>query len=64
VKGTSTACATRLRQAWAAVAATGDPSTRRAPWPPYEPRRRAVMVFDRDTRVVDDPDGPVRACYG
>jgi para-nitrobenzyl esterase len=61
--GAADACAARLRRAWAALAATGDPSTDDAPWPPYRPARRAVMVFDRDTRVVDDPDGPVRACY-
>jgi len=52
-----------LRQALAALAATGDPSRDGLAWPPYEATRRAVMVFDRDTRVVDDPDHAVRGCY-
>ena len=54
---------TELRKALAALAATGDPSRDGLAWPPYETARRAVMVFDRDTRVVDDPDHSVRGCY-
>jgi len=54
----------RLRRAWAALAATGDPSQDGLRWPPYELERRAVMVFDRDVHVVDDPDRAVRDCYG
>jgi para-nitrobenzyl esterase len=53
----------RLRRAWAALAATGDPSQDGLPWPPYETPRRAVMVFDRAVSVVDDPDGSVCDCY-
>jgi para-nitrobenzyl esterase len=53
----------RLRAAWAALAATGDPSQDGLPWPPYETPRRAVMRFDRGVSVVDDPDAAVRGCY-
>ena len=53
----------RLRASWAALAATGDPSAGGFAWPPYETPRRAVMVFDRAVRVVDDPDVAVRGCY-
>ena len=57
------ALATELRGALAALAATGDPSRDGLGWPPYEATRRAVMVFDRDTRVVDDPDSAVRGFF-
>jgi para-nitrobenzyl esterase len=48
---------TTLRAAWAAFAAGEEP------WPPYEPSRRATMVFDRVTRVEDDPRRPVREAW-
>jgi para-nitrobenzyl esterase len=53
----------QLRGAWAAFAATGSPSQDGLPWPPYRLPDRPVMIFDRVTRVVDDPDAGVRACY-
>jgi para-nitrobenzyl esterase len=46
-----------LRAAWAAFA-RGE-----APWPAYEPSRRATMVFDRECRVEDDPRGDVRDAW-
>jgi len=52
-----------LRRALAALATTGDPSREGLAWPPYEATRRAVMLFDRDTRVVDDPDHSVDGWY-
>jgi para-nitrobenzyl esterase len=53
----------RLRRAWTALAATRDPSQDGLLWPTYDAARRAVMVFDREVRVVDDPDRAVRGCY-
>jgi para-nitrobenzyl esterase len=51
----------RLASAWVAFAKTGDPSSDMLPhWPAYEPGARATMVFDNDTRVVNDPRGEMR----
>jgi para-nitrobenzyl esterase len=48
--------AEQMSEAWLAFARTGDPATPALPaWPPYEPGRRATMVFNLDSRVVDDP---------
>jgi len=45
-----------MRTAWAAFAATGDPSGGDlGPWPRYEPATRATMVLDERSRVVEDP---------
>jgi para-nitrobenzyl esterase len=50
--------------AWLAFARTGDPNHRHIPtWPSYDSQRRATMVFDLETRVVEDPDGPDRLCW-
>jgi len=46
-----------LRHAWAAFAAGQEP------WVPFEPSRRATMVFGRATRVEDDPRGTVRRAW-
>jgi len=45
-----------LRAAWAAFAATADPSNEvLGPWPRFEPRTRSTMVFDEHSRVEPDP---------
>ncbi len=45
-----------MRSAWAAFAATGDPSVAAlGPWPPYDATARCTMVLDERSRVVDDP---------
>ena len=45
-----------MSEAWLAFARTGDPATPALPdWPAYEPDRRATMVFNLESRVVDDP---------
>ena len=61
--GAAESLGTAVRGALAALAATGDPSRDVLAWPAYEASRRAVMVFGRATRVVDDPDRAVRDCY-
>ena len=50
----------KLFDAWMRFAHTGNPSTAALNWPSYEVSRRATMVFDRDTRVVDDPRSELR----
>ncbi len=49
------ALARQMSDAWLAFARTGNPN-----WPPYTPERRATMLFDVESRVVDDPNAEVR----
>jgi para-nitrobenzyl esterase len=50
-----------MSEAAATFARTGTPSARGLPaWPVYDLSRRATMVFDTRTRVVDDPRGTER----
>jgi para-nitrobenzyl esterase len=50
--------------AFAAFARTGSPDDPAIPrWTPYAPPRRATMVFDRVTRLVDDPRGAERRLF-
>ncbi len=49
------ALARQMSDAWLAFARTGNPN-----WPPYTPGRRATMLFDVESRVVDDPNAEVR----
>jgi para-nitrobenzyl esterase len=54
----------RLSAAWVAFAKTGDPNNPLLPfWPAYDPTSRATMVFNNDTRAVNDPRGEIRAYW-
>jgi para-nitrobenzyl esterase len=44
-----------MSSAWLAFARTGDPG-----WPAYDKARRATMIFNLDSRVMDDPNPGVR----
>jgi len=58
------AVADRVSGTWARFARTGNPANDAVPaWPAYTADRRATMVFDDTCRVVDDPDGDVRATW-
>ena len=51
----------QMSDAWIAFARTGNPNTAGLPeWPRYDATRRATMVFDTTSRVVDDPDRAIR----
>jgi para-nitrobenzyl esterase len=51
-----------MSDTWVSFAATGDPNNPAIPpWAPYEPTRRATMLFDVPTRVENDPRGDIRA---
>jgi para-nitrobenzyl esterase len=51
----------QMSDAWIAFARTGNPSTAGLPeWPRYDAARRATMVFDTTSHVVDDPDRAIR----
>jgi para-nitrobenzyl esterase len=49
---------------WAAFARNGSPENPALPrWPAYTAERRATMVFDRECRVVSDPDRDARLLW-
>jgi para-nitrobenzyl esterase len=53
--------ADQMSAAWLAFARNGDPNAPGLPsWAPYEPSRRATMIFDQESRAVDDPLADVR----
>lgn len=53
--------AKRLASTFVAFAKTGNPDNDQIPhWPKYDAAARATMVFDADTRVVNDPRGEIR----
>lgn len=55
------ALADKISDAWIAFARTGRPATPKLPaWEPYDAARRATMVFDDESELVDDPTGPRR----
>jgi len=59
------ALAARMSDAWIAFARTGNPNVKGLPeWPVFDLEQRATMVFDKDTRVVNDPRGPERRLFG
>jgi para-nitrobenzyl esterase len=50
--------ADEMHRRWLAFAATGDPG-----WAPYTPKHRAVMTFDVESGVVEDPRGEERTAW-
>lgn len=53
--------AEQMSEAWLAFARTGDPNAAALPdWPAYDAERRSTMVFNLESRVVDDPYARVR----
>jgi para-nitrobenzyl esterase len=54
------ALAKKMATAWVNFARTGNPSQPGLTWTPYEPDRCPTMVWDKQCRMVDDPDGELR----
>jgi para-nitrobenzyl esterase len=53
-----------LASAWIAFAKTGTPGNEHIPhWPKYDAATRATMIFDANTRVVNDPRGAMRTYF-
>jgi para-nitrobenzyl esterase len=51
----------QMSEAWLAFARTGNPATAALPdWPAYDAKRRSTMIFDLESKVVDDPWSEVR----
>jgi para-nitrobenzyl esterase len=45
----------RISAVWTAFARTGNPTTKDMPeWGPYDAQDRATMIFDNDSRIVND----------
>ncbi|HVW20590.1 MAG TPA: carboxylesterase/lipase family protein [Opitutaceae bacterium] len=58
------AMAEQWSETYLAFARTGNPNNPRIPpWPAYDLRRRATMVFNLESRVVDDPRGEERRLF-
>jgi para-nitrobenzyl esterase len=56
--------ADQVSGSFAAFAHTGDPNNPAIPlWTPYTLPRRATLVFDRTSRLVDDPRGAERRLF-
>ncbi|MEO6080323.1 MAG: carboxylesterase family protein, partial [Steroidobacteraceae bacterium] len=56
--------ARQLGSAFAAFAKTGNPNNPNIPtWSPYDPKRRAVMIFGGNTQQVNDPDRELRELW-
>ncbi|HEY6905339.1 MAG TPA: carboxylesterase family protein [Candidatus Acidoferrales bacterium] len=52
------ALAEKFSGAWVAFSRTGNPNHRTLPnWPAFDDTKRAVMVFNDECKVVDDPHG-------
>lgn len=50
-----------MSSAWIAFARNGDPNTNELPpWPPYDLKNRATMVFNLDSEVQQDPYSEIR----
>jgi para-nitrobenzyl esterase len=52
------ALAARVSEAWIAFATRGDPNSKKSglpPWPAYDSQRRATMLFNNESKAVDDP---------
>jgi para-nitrobenzyl esterase len=51
----------RLASTWVAFAKTGKPDNEHIPhWPAYDATTRATMIFDANTRIVNDPRAAIR----
>ena len=54
------ALATKMADAWANFARTGNPSQPGIAWAPTDPDTNKTMVWDNRIRMVDDPEGEAR----
>ncbi|MFN0247374.1 MAG: carboxylesterase/lipase family protein [Kofleriaceae bacterium] len=57
---TARSLATKMHAMWAAFIRGGNPG---AAWPRYDTKRRATMIFDRESGIADDPSGELRALW-
>jgi para-nitrobenzyl esterase len=58
--------AAAMSETWVSFAATGNPNSNKSglpQWPPYDSAKRATMVFDAQSKVVDDPQKEQRLIF-
>ena len=56
--------AEQISEAYIAFAKTGNPNNPKLPsWPPYDQTNRATMVFDKVSKVVNDPRSEPRKMF-
>jgi para-nitrobenzyl esterase len=58
--------AAKMSEAWVAFAATGNPNSAKSglpQWPPYDSAKRATMIFDTQSRVINDPQKEQRLIF-
>jgi para-nitrobenzyl esterase len=58
--------AAKMSEAWIAFAATGNPNSEKSglpKWPAYDPAKRATMIFDNQSRVINDPQKEQRLIF-
>lgn len=56
--------ADQLSSSWVAFARTGDPNNARIPpWPTFDAKTRATMIFGTPTQMQNDPRGEIRAFW-
>jgi para-nitrobenzyl esterase len=57
------ALAARVSETWISFATRGDPNSKKSglpPWPPYDAQQRATMLFNNESKVVNNPAGEER----
>jgi len=55
--------AARVSESWIAFAETGNPNSKKSglpEWPAYESQKRATMLFQNQSKVVNDPQSARR----
>jgi para-nitrobenzyl esterase len=58
--------AARMSEAWVAFAATGNPNSEKSglpKWPLYDSAKRATMIFDTQSKVINDPQQEQRLIF-
>lgn len=58
--------AAQMSEAWVAFAATGNPNSSKSglpQWAPYDRAKRATMIFDTRSKVVNDPQKEQRTIF-
>lgn len=58
--GQAKALAKIMSAAWSNFARTGNPSQPGLAWPVYDAEERRTAIFDTESRIVADPDAPLR----
>jgi para-nitrobenzyl esterase len=58
--------AAQLSEVWIAFASAGNPNTKKSglpQWPPYDPAKRATMIFNTQSKVENDPQKEQRLIF-